>query len=253
MTGRTGRLATVVLSLAALLMLWQLAALGADPTLLPSPVAVAGVITREAKSGALFYNTLATLLRVAASFVVAMAFGSAIGIALGLSGRANRIFDSWLIVFLNIPALVIIVLCYIWLGLNEVAAIAAVAINKIPNVVVTMREGTRAVDPLLDDMARVFRLDWKKRLRHVILPQLQPFVAAASRTGLSLIWKIVLIVELLGRPNGVGFQIHLYFQLFDVAAILAYTVTFVVVMIFIELVIMQPLERRATRWRKSND
>ncbi len=47
---------------------------------------------------------------------------------------------------LNIPALVTIILCYIWCGLTEVAAIVAVAVNKIPNTVVTVREGARAVD-----------------------------------------------------------------------------------------------------------
>ena len=61
-----------------------------------------------------------------------------------------------------------------------------------------------------------------KRLRHVVLPQLSPYLAAASRSGLSLVWKIVLIVELLGRPNGVGFEIGVAFQLFDVTRILAY-------------------------------
>jgi ABC-type nitrate/sulfonate/bicarbonate transport system ATPase subunit len=56
---------------------------------------------------------------------------------------------------------------------------------------------------------------------HVVLRQLAPYLAAAARSGLSLVWKIVLIVELLGRPNGVGFEIGVAFQLFDVTRILA--------------------------------
>jgi NitT/TauT family transport system permease protein len=61
----------------------------------------------------------------------------------------------------------------------------------------------------------------------------------------------VLVVELLGRSNGVGFQIHLYFQTFDVRAILAYTLVFVAVMISIEFALVQPLEKRALRWRQA--
>ena len=53
-------------------------------------------------------------------------------------------------------------------------------------------------------------------------PQLAPYLASAARSGLSLVWKIALIVELLGRPNGVGFEIGVAFQLFDVTHILAY-------------------------------
>src|SRR3546814_5181040 len=80
-------------------------------------------------------------------------------------------------------------------------------------------EGARALDADLMEMAQAFRFSRLKLLRHVVLPQLFPFIAAAGRSGLALIWKIVLVVELLGRSNGVGFQIHLYFQLFDVAEI----------------------------------
>jgi len=83
----------------------------------------------------------------------------------------------------------------------------------------------------------------------VILPQLQPFFAAATRSGVSLIWKVVLVVELLGRSNGVGFQIHLYFQLFDVATILAYTLSFVFIMLAVEFLLLQPFERYTNRWR----
>ena len=77
-----------------------------------------------------------------------MFIGSAIGVALGRYPTADRFFDAWLIFFLNLPALVIIVLCYIWFGLTEVAAITAVAINKIPNVAVTMREGARSLSKI---------------------------------------------------------------------------------------------------------
>ena len=127
---------------------------------------------------------------------------------------------------------------------------AAVAINKIPNVVVTLREGARALNLDYTEMAQVFRLGRVKTLRHVVLPQLSPFIVAAARSGLALIWKIVLVVELLGRSNGVGFQLNLFFQLFDVASILAYTIAFVVVVQVIELGILQPLETRANRWRR---
>jgi NitT/TauT family transport system permease protein len=74
-------------------------------------------------------------------------------------------------------------------------------------------------------------------------------LAAVVRSGLSLIWKIVLIVELLGRPSGVGFEIGVAFQLFDVTRILAYALVFVAVMLLIEMALVQPFERRVARWR----
>lgn len=238
-----------LLSLLGVLVVWLVAAALMDSPLFPGPREVLGFAAGEIASGTMLWQLGITLARVAAAFCIAFAIGSAIGLFMGRSRLANHVMDPLLILFLNIPALVIIILAYVWMGLTEAAAITAVALNKIPTVAVTVREGARALSPGLDDMASVFRISPGNRLRHVVLPQLQPYFAAAARSGIALIWKIVLVVELLGRPNGVGFQLHLYFQLFDVTGILAYTLAFVAIMLCIDLFMVQPLEKRATRWR----
>ena len=238
-----------LLSLAAFFATWLIGSALAGPQMLPGPVAVAEAIVSEARSGALFIHLGATLARVLLAFALAMTFGTALGILMGRSPTADRLGDPWLVILLNLPALVVVVLAYIWGGLTETAAIAAVAINKLPTAIVTVREGARALDPTLDEMAQVFALPRLKALRHIVIPQLAPYLAAAGRTGLSLVWKIVLIVELLGRPNGVGFEIGVAFQLFDVTRILAYALAFIAVMLAIETFLVQPLERHVARWR----
>lgn len=240
-----------VVSLLALFALWQAAAcLAADPRLMPPPAAVLARLAGEAASGDLAFHLAATLARVAASFVIAMVIGTGLGLLMGRSAWADMLGQPWLVFFLNLPALVTIVLAYIWIGLVETAAILAVALNKIPNVTVTLREGARAIDGSLVEMARVFEVPRGRVLRHVVLPQLYPFLSAAARSGLALIWKIVLVVELLGRSEGVGFQISVFFQLFDVTGILAYALAFIAVVQLIEWGLLQPLERRAASWRR---
>jgi NitT/TauT family transport system permease protein len=232
-----------------LLLAWQLAAAWFRDPLLPSPPVVLDLAWREAANGPLLHHLGATLRRVALSFLIAMPVGSAIGILMGRSRTADLLLDPWLILFLNIPALVVIVLSYVWFGLLELTAILAIAVNKIPNVVVTLREGTRVLDRDFQEMAESFRLGRGKIFFRVTLPQLLPFFAVAARNGISLIWKIVLVVELLGRSDGIGFQLHLFFQLFDVAGILAYSLAFILVMLVIEYAVLQPLERVSNRWR----
>src|SRR5215469_8761551 len=238
-----------LLSIAILLGAWYAGSLVAGERMLPGPAAVLAAIVAEARSGALAFHLAATLARVALAFSLAMAIGTALGLLMGRVKLADELGDPWLVVLLNLPALVIIILAYIWGGLTEAAAIAAVAVNKLPNTIVTIREGARALDPALDEMARVFAMPRARAIRHVVMPQIAPYFAAAARSGLSLVWKIVLVVELLGRPNGVGFEMGIAFQLFDVTRIIAYALVFVVVMLTIETVLVQPLERRASRWR----
>jgi NitT/TauT family transport system permease protein len=244
------RAAVRAISIAGLLAFWAaLAALNGDPRVLPGPGDVLPRIWSELVSGDLLYHLQATLVRVVLAFVLAMSVGIVLGLIMGRSALIDRWLDPWLVVFLNLPALVVIVLCYLWIGLDEVAAVAAVAINKIPMVTAMVREGARALDPSLDAMARVFRMSPVARLRHVVAPQLAPHIAAAARSGIALIWKIVLVVEFLGRSSGIGFKIHLYFQMFDVPMVMAYALAFVVVMLLIETLILQPVETRARAWR----
>ncbi|WP_347987020.1 ABC transporter permease [Methylomonas sp. AM2-LC] len=237
-------------SLLVLLGLWQLLAFSLQSNTLPSPIKVASVFWQALISGELPYHLGVTLLRLIMSFSIAMLLGCGIGIALGTNRNLDAFFDHWLVIFLNIPALVTIILCYVWFGLQEWAAILAVVINKLPNVVVTIREGARSLDKDLLEMAQAYRLSKQKTFVHIIWPQLHPFVMAATRSGLALIWKIILVVELLGRSNGMGYQLHLFFQLFDVASLLAYSFAFVVVIQLIELILLRPLDRKDRSWRR---
>ena len=238
-----------IVSIGVFFLIWAVAAQIANSVLLPGPVHVFAILWDGIRSGELTRHLSVTLWRVSAAFILAMSIGVGVGLLMGRSNVANKLGDPWLIIFLNIPALVVIILAYVWFGLTEAVAIGAVAVNKIPNVAVTIREGARSLDRRLDEMADVYRFTFWQRLVHVTLPQLQPYIAAAARSGLSLIWKIVLVVEMLGRSSGIGFQIHLFFQLFDVASILAYSFSFTAIMLLIELLIVQPYERYATRWR----
>jgi NitT/TauT family transport system permease protein len=239
-----------VLSIAGLVAFWALlSALNGDPRVLPGPELVLPRIWTELTQGELLFHIRATLTRMVLAFALAMAIGVALGLVMGRSPVVDRWLDPWLVVFLNLPALVVIVLCYLWIGLDEVAAVTAVAINKIPMVTAMVREGARALDPSLDAMARVFRMSRAARLRHVVVPQLAPYIAGAARAGIALTGKIVLVVEFLGRSSGVGFKIHMYFQLFDVTMVLVYALAFVVVMLAIEAFVLQPVEARARGWR----
>ena len=237
------------ISLLMLVLLWEVVAVLGESKTLPLPQSVLFFVVQETLRGDLLANFGVTLWRVIASYLVAMTSGAAIGIVLGRWRRADAALDTWVLVLLNMPALVIAMLCYIWLGLTETAAITAVALNKIPSVVITVREGARSLDSDLEEMRRVYRLSFGTWLRHILLPQLAPYLAAASRSGLAIVWKIVLVVELLGRSDGVGYAIAIHFQVFDVRGVLGYALAFTVLMLAIEFLLLQPLENHARRWR----
>ena len=116
-------------------------------------------------------------------------------------------------------------------------------------VAVIMREGSRAIEQDYLDVAKFYKISKGKMFFKVILPQLYPYLLSSARSGLSLIWKIVLVVELLGRSNGVGFKLYGFFQFFDISGILAYTLAFVILIIFVEFILIRPFERKISVWK----
>ena len=106
-------------SLLGLVAIWWITALIADSFVLPTPQKVLISFWSHTLSGELPYHLAATLGRVAVSFLLAMSIGVAIGIVMGRYRRLDIALDGALVLGLNIPALVTIVLCYIWFWLDR--------------------------------------------------------------------------------------------------------------------------------------
>ena len=236
-------------SVLVLIAVWQGVALMVQSRLLPTPWAVAVHVGWLASAAHLIPDFAITLVRAGLGFGIAMGLGTAVGIALGRSRLVDRLFLNWVVIGLNLPAIVIAILCFIWLGLTDTALILAVVLNKTPLVITQIRQGMLSFDPGYDAFARAYRLTRGQVFWLIQLPQLTPFVLTAARTGLSLVWKIVLVFEVLGADSGVGFRVSLFFQFFDMKGILAYTVVFVAIVMVLEHLVIGPMERRLLAWR----
>jgi NitT/TauT family transport system permease protein len=231
-----------------LVLLWEAASL-APASPLPGPLEVAGALGRLAAGGELLSDFGRTLLRAAAAFALSMLLGTGIGLLLGRVRQADQLFGSWVLIALNMPAVIVGILLYIWLGLTDLALVLAVVVSKVPLVAVTVRQGVRSLRAEFDELADALVLPPRARLAHVLLPQLVPYLLASARNGLALVWKLVLVFEVLGSDGGVGFRVALFFQNFDVTSILAYALGFIGIVLAVERLVLAPLERHLLRWQ----
>lgn len=240
---------TKFISFLSIFIIWQALAILINSDVFPTAIDVFRSLYEHTFHGELLKHLVITLYRVLIAFCIAMIIGVFFGILMGIYKKVDSFFDTLLVIGLNIPALVTIIICYIWFGLTDFALLLAVIINKVPMVIVTIREGARAMDKKYIQIAQIYNISKMQRIKQIYLPQIYPYLMASARTGLSLIWKIVLVVELLGRSSGMGFQLSMFFQFFDITSILAYSTAFIIVILIIESYILRPLEKKVNQWR----
>jgi NitT/TauT family transport system permease protein len=239
------------LSLLSIVAVWILLSRLMGEQVLPGPLSTLGFLWEQLERGNLTKHIGITMYRVLVAFALSMALGVALGVLMGASRTFDRLMEAWLIVGLTVPRIMLFVVAYLLIGLNDTSAIVALVVTVVPTIVVQLREGMRAVDGKLIEMARAYRRSNLAIWRKVVFPQLLPYFIGTARGALSLAWKMVILAELLGRTSGVGYQITFYFQMFNMRGILAYGVAMMLVLAVIDLTFVGLSQRYGFRWRRS--
>ncbi len=238
----------VLLSLVLLLLVWQGVSLLVSEKVMPSPFATARALAEALPKPQIWSDIGVTLGRILSAFALAMAAGIAFGCALGAVHWFRRIFNLWVILAASTPSILYIVVIYLALGLTEAAAIVGGALVVAPIITFNVWQGMRSLDPGLSEMARAFGVPRWVIFRRVLFPQTLPFLFAAARLGLTITWKIMIFIELLGRSSGVGYRIQQWYELFNMQQVLVSALPFLGVMLLIEVAVLRTLERRLFRW-----
>ena len=236
-------------SILAMIAVWWIMTFFFPPSLIPLPSATFSEVISIVSTGQFFSEMGATLRRVGVGFGIAMMVAIPLGILMGTVKNLESFFEPPVILGLTMPGLVWAVMAIMFFGLSEISAYAAVAVTIMPMLAISLWQGTKSIDKDLIDMSTAFRASPWSKIVDVILPQLISHILAAIRYGLGLAWKVVVVVEMFGFSNGVGYQVVRGFNVFSMKQVLAWAITFLIVMIVIEFGVIGWLEIKVTRWR----
>jgi NitT/TauT family transport system permease protein len=228
---------------------WEVMARSARNPLVPDVATIFSKFFEIVGNGLAVEELSATLVRVLVGLAAAFPVAVALGIASGRSDRVRRLFDPILLLGLTIPSLVWALLCVIWFGLGLTSPVVTVVLASVPVLSLNIQQGAAAISSDLLEMAHIYRFSRGDRLMYLWLPGIAPYLLAGWRLGLSHAWKVVVLVEMFGMPNGVGYQISYEFGSHDVAGVLAWTLVFAVALSIIEFGLLKNIERFSTRWR----
>lgn len=243
-------LATKAASVVSFLLLWAfVAGMTNDESLVPSPVTVIANLIELIRNENFVFHAWSTVRRVIFGFSIAMMVGLAVGVAMGLWRRAEQFLDIYILIGLTIPGLAWALLSVMWFGVSEFAPVFSIVMVIAPMLAVNIWQGTKAIEMQLIDMARAFQISRRRVITGIVVPHLAPYLLAASRFGFGLGWKVVVLSEIFGLTNGIGYMLNRAFSQFSMSDVLAWTLGFTMIMFVFEYGILQPIERKVLRWR----
>jgi ABC-type nitrate/sulfonate/bicarbonate transport system permease component len=134
--------------------------------------------------------------------------GVPLGIALGRSAAASAYLEPLLHFGRSLPAVAFVTVFTIAFSLGTQSEIAFIAFGTTWPILLNTIDGARSVDPLQAETARAFRLPLGSRITKLIVPATLPKLFAGLRISVSLALVLMVVSELVGSSNGIGYQMN---------------------------------------------
>lgn len=203
----TPRAIRVVITLAVSLLIWEVLvyALKIKPFLLASPSQVARVLVEN--PGYILGHSWHTLYETLIGFVLAVAFGIAISIAIVSSRFLEETLYVLLVTLNSIPKVAIAPLFVVWLGSGIQPKIAIAAMIAVFVIVIDTVLGLRSIDPDMVDLARSMKASKFQTLLRIRFPNALPHLFAGMKVGITMALIGAIVGEFVASDRGLGFVI----------------------------------------------
>jgi taurine transport system permease protein len=203
---------SIATCLAVIILWWGAARLEVVPAMfLPSPQAVVAkffAVSSEGFEGAtLLQHLLASLGRVLAALVGAVAAGVILGFAVNLNRTARGVIEPLLEFYRPIPPLAYLPLVIIWFGIGEFAKILVIFLGILPSIIIATNDGLRSVSQDRVNAALALGATRFQVVALVLFPHALPNILTGTRIGLGTGWATLVAAELVAATRGLGFMI----------------------------------------------
>ncbi len=237
-----------LLAAALAVAVWQGASmLVHSAILLPSPLQVAVRLGALAATPG-FWSTIGfSLLRIAGGFLLALITATVLAFAAGRFSLVEILLRPYVLAIKSVPVASFIILALIWLRSSQLSLFISF-LMVFPVLYTNVLAGIRSADGQLLEMAQVFRVPWKRRVRMIYLPAVEPFLLAGSATALGMSWKAGVAAEVIGVVGGsLGERLYDAKIYLMTADLLAWTVVIVALSAGFEKLILWLLGRAFRR------
>ncbi|MDA0635397.1 ABC transporter permease [Nonomuraea sp. MCN248] len=166
-----------------------------------------------------FENIIPSLGRMFGGWILASVIGVVLGVILGRSRKISGYVDGLIELGRAVPPPMLLPLFVVLFQAGLATQLATIVFGVIWPVLLNSIDGARSVDRTYTDTATVFGLSKAQHLRVVVIPAASPKIFAGLRLSLSLALILMVISEIFGGTDGIGYQLLAAQRSFDAAGV----------------------------------
>ena len=234
---------------AALVALWWATSADSTSFFYPPLADIVGSLREDWLFEQVTTDLLPSLVRFTAGYLLAAISGIGLETLIGLSRRLRMATQPVTEFLRAIPPTLLLPFAIVTVGIGNDSKILVIALGSMWPVLLNTIDGVRGVDPEMLDMARSFRIGRRMRVFRVIIPAASPKITVGLRTALSVALILMIISEMQGSTNGLGFQVLRAQRSFDSAGTYAGVVVIGIVGLIVNIGFVA-VESRIMRWHR---
>ena len=207
LTGPLGRVLRVLGLPVVLLAAWWIASAGSVDPYRPPLSSILTALRHEWLGHRLADDVAPSLARLAVGYTVALAAGVTLGVLIGSSRTVRALLEPVLEFLRAIPPPVLVPVLILLFGLGDTMKVLVIVSGCVWPVLLNTVEGVRAVDQVLADTCRSYRIRGGYRLRYLVLRAASPQIVTGARQALSIGIILMVISEMFAATSGLGFTV----------------------------------------------
>ena len=221
------------------LLVWQAGAMGiGHELLLVSPVSVARTLAGLVVTPDFWTSVGFSVTRIMSGFLIGLVAGVLLAVLAARFGAARELLAVPMSAVKAVPVASFVILLLVWMSSRNLA-VPLTFLMVLPIVYTNILEGIRSTDAALLEMAKVFRVGGRKRVRYIYLSQVMPFFSSACVSSLGLCWKAGVAAEVIALPRGsIGEQLYEAKIYLQTGELFAWTLVIVLVSVLFERLFM---------------
>lgn len=180
---------------------------GVSEMFLPAPKDTLETAVNMFVSGGFLVDIRWSVQRVLIGFFISVVVGLPLGVLIGTYSPVAAFFEPFFSFFRYLPASAFIQLFILWIGIDEAPKIAIIIVGSLAQIILMVATNVRNVEKELLEVSYTLGVGRQSVLWKIVVPKAMPDIVDTLRIVLGWAWTYIIVAEMIGASDGIGFTI----------------------------------------------